>query len=144
MANSDHTRIGADFQKQVLEWFTDHIGPSFELEVKIPIGNPPKDHRFDIVNPDKRIAIECKRFTWTESGNVPSAKIRTLNEAAFFLSFLPDDYGKYIVMFRDFNAKRNETLAEYYFHAYHHLLGKTIIAEYDPASGEMTFIKQNL
>ena len=144
MANSDHTRIGADFQKQVLEWFADHIGPGFELEVKKPIGNPPKDHKFDIVNPEKRIAIECKRFTWTESGNVPSAKIRTLNEAAFFLSFLPDDYDKYIVMLRDFNAKRGETLAEYYFRAYHHLLGRIVIAEYNLESGNMNVVNPNV
>ena len=144
MANSDHTRIGAEFQNRVLEWFKDHHGPGFELETKIPIGNPPKDHKFDIVDPERRIAIECKRFTWTESGNVPSAKIRALNEAAFFLPFLPDDYEKYIVMLRDFNTKRGETLAEYYFRAYHHLLGRIVVAEYDPASGEMTFVKQGL
>lgn len=70
----------------------------FEMEKKLAIGNPPKGHKFDIVSEDAHIAIECKRYTWTEGGNVPSAKMGTMNEAVFYLSFLPDTYDKYIVM----------------------------------------------
>ena len=86
------------FQKQVLEWFRIHYKVSFSLEKKISIGNPPKDHKFDIVADNDTIAIECKRYTWTETGNVPSAKMGFTNEAAFYLSFLPDSYKKIIVM----------------------------------------------
>ena len=32
------------------------------------------------------------------TGNVPSAKIGFANEAAFYLSFLPNSFEKYIVM----------------------------------------------
>ena len=58
------------------------------VEKKIPIGDPAKDHKFDIVSGDNSIAIECKCYTWTVTGNVPSAKMGFTNEAAFYLSFL--------------------------------------------------------
>ena len=107
MSNSDNPRNGADFQRQVLHWFQQNNAAEFVLEKKIPIGNPAKDHKFDIVDAAGTIAIECKRYTWTETGNVPSAKMGFTNEAAFYLSFLPDSYKKYIVMLRSCNTKRN-------------------------------------
>lgn len=140
MSNSDNPRIGTDFQKQVLEWFQTYRGAGFEMETKIPIGNPAKDHKFDIVNLDKRIAIECKRYTWTITGNVPSAKMGFTNEAAFYLSFLPENFEKYIVMLRSYNEKRNESLAEYYYRTNHHLIGKVIVAEYDPLTNKMQIV----
>lgn len=140
MSNSDNPRNGAVFQDQVKNWFQKQFGPEFKLEEKIPIGNPAKNHKFDIVNPSKRIVIECKRYTWTETGNVPSAKMGFVNEAAFFLSFLPDSYEKYIVMLRSHHEKRNESLAEYYYRRNRHLIGKTKVAEYDPARDELRVI----
>lgn len=143
MSNSDNPKNGAVFQKAVQKHFIDRFGPGFELEMKIPIGNPAKDHKFDIVHPDRRTVIECKRYTWTETGNVPSAKMGFTNEAAFYLSFLPDSYEKYIVMLKATHAKRNESLAEYYYRTNRHLLGKTKVAEYDPGSDKMRVIGEN-
>ncbi len=140
MSNSDNPKNGADFQRAVQKYFIDEYGPGFELEKKILIGDPPKDHKFDIVNPNRRIVIECKRYTWTETGNVPSAKMGFTNEAAFYLSFLPDNYEKYIVMLKAYHPKRNESLAEYYYRTNRHLLGKTKVAEYDPGSKDMRII----
>ena len=102
MSNSDNPKNGADFQNKVLQYFTKEYGSGFELEKKIPIGEPPKDHKFDIVNFDMGFVIECKRYTWTEAGNVPSAKMGFLNEAAFYLSFLPNNYNKFIVSYEYF------------------------------------------
>ena len=143
MSNSDNPINGAIFQKQVLEWFQEHYMTSFSLEKKIPIGNPPKDHKFDIVADNDLIAIECKRYTWTESGNVPSAKMGFTNEAAFYLSFLPDAYKKIIVMLRSYHPKRKESLAEYYHRTYRHLLGNIVVAEFDPDSKSMRFIQED-
>ncbi len=139
-SNSDNPKNGAVFQRQVRDWFMGKYGQGFELEKKIPIGDPPKDHKFDIVNLEKKIAIECKRYTWTVTGNIPSAKMGFTNEAAFYLSFLPDDYEKYIVMLCSHHEKRSESLAEYYFRTNQHLIGKTIVAEYDPISDDMIII----
>ena len=116
---------------------------SFSLEKKIPIGKPPKDHKFDIVADNDLIAIECKRYTWTETGNVPSAKMGFTNEAAFYLSFLPDAYRKIIVMLRSCHPKRKESLAEYYYRTYRHLLGNIVVAEFDPDSKSMRFIQED-
>lgn len=143
MSNSDNPSIGAAFQKAVQEFFNSEFGDGFELERKIPIGNPLKDHKFDIVNAESQIVIECKCYTWTESGNVPSAKMGAVNEAVFYLSFLPNTYDKYIVMERVYNKKRKETLAEYYYRTYRHLLGTTIVAEYDPEKKELWKIEVN-
>ncbi len=143
MSNSENPGNGAAFQREVFQWFQDKYGPKFEIETKIPIGKPPKDHKFDIVSEDLSIAIECKRYTWTETGNVPSAKMGFANEAAFYLSFLPDRFDKYIVMLRSYHEKRKESLAEYYFRTNRHLLGDIKVAEYDPKCGEMRVVGSN-
>ncbi len=144
MSNSDNPRNGALFQRQVREWFEKQYGGDFQLEVKIPIGKPAKDHKFDIVNLDKKIAVECKRYTWTESGNVPSAKMGFANEAAFYLSFLPETYEKYIVMLYSFHEKRKESLAEYYCRTNRHLIGNIKVAEYNPEKDELHIISTGL
>ena len=143
MSNSDNPKNGAEFQKAVLSWFEKHYGTEFESEKKIPIGNPAKEHKFDIVNTELHLAIECKRYTWTATGNVPSAKMGFVNEAAFYLSFLAEEYDKYIVMLRSFHVKRKESLAEYYFRTNRHLLGTIKVAEYDPITKELRVVGAN-
>ena len=115
----------------------------FEVERKIAIGRPAKLHSFDISSLDESIVVECKCYTWTETGNIPSAKMGFTNEAAFYLSFLPDDTERIIVMLYAEHAKRNETLAEYYFRTNRHLLGKIKIYEFDLQTKEMRFVGQN-
>ncbi len=144
MSNSDNPIIGAEFQEQVRIWFQERYGKEFASEKKIAIGFYPdnkKDHKFDIVAEDASMAIECKRYTWTVSGNVPSAKMGFTNEAAFYLSLLPASYEKYIVMLYSYNAKRGETLAEYYYRTNSHLLGEIKVAEYDPETKEFRIIQ---
>lgn len=135
MSNSDNPIIGAEFQEQVRIRFQEKYGKKFISEKTIAIGVYPdnkKNHKFDIVSEDNSIAIECKRYTWTITGNVPSAKIGFINEAVFYLSFLPETYDKFIVMMYSYNEKRGETLAEYYYRTNNHLLGAIKIAEYNP------------
>lgn len=141
MSNSTNAYNGATFQKEVLKWFNEHYPQNFEMEKKIPIGiGEKKLHKFDIVDEHNTIAIECKRYTWTESGNVPSAKMGFCNEAAFYLSFLPDTYKKYIVMLYATHPKRSETLAEYYYRMNKHLLGTIKVAEYNPNNDSFRII----
>ncbi len=143
MSNSDNPKNGAEFQRAVQEFLIRNNSEGFELEKAIKIGKPAKNHKFDIVNSDKQIVIECKRYTWTESGNVPSAKMGFLNEAAFYLSFLPDTYKRIIVILRSYHPKRKESLAEYYFRTYRHLLGTIIVAEFDPESKEFRIVSSD-
>ena len=144
MSNSRNPEMGAKFQGKVKNWFEKEYNLKFDTEVKIPIGEPPKEHRFDVANLDKKIVIECKRYTWTETGNVPSAKMGFVNEAAFYLSFLPKDYKKYIVMLKDFHSKRKESLSSYYCRTYNHLLEGIIVAEYDPKTNELETINTKM
>lgn len=141
--NCENPRVGKAFQIAVKEWFEETYTSPFELECKIAIGSPKKLHSFDIASSDETIVVECKCYTWTETGNVPSAKMGFTNEAAFYLSFLPDDTERIIVMLHAKHAKRNETLAEYYFRMNRHLLGKIKILEFDIQTKEMRFIGQN-
>ena len=143
MSNSDNPIIGADFELKVLKWFIDNYNDNYKLHVKKPICNPnsklkeKKDHEFDIVNSVDKVAIECKRYTWTKSWNVPSAKMGVLNEAAFYLTCLSNDYRKIIVMLRSYNEKRGITLADYYYNINKHLLGDIQLMEYDPETDHM-------
>ena len=136
-SNSDNPKVGAKFQKKVAEWFENEYHKRYVLEKKIAIGNPPKDHKFDVVAEDDTIAIECKCYTWTKSGNVPSAKMGFTNEAVFYLSFLDDRYENYVVLSYSYNEKRKESLAEYYYRTNHHLIGNIHVMEYDPENNSM-------
>ncbi len=142
--NNENTHIGKDFELAVQNWFQQEYGCVFIHEKKIAIGSPAKEHRFDLVDNDCNMVIECKCYTWTESGNVPSAKMGFTNEAAFYLSFLPKETKKAIVMLKSTHFRRSETLAEYYFRTNRHLLRDIKILEFDTQSGEMTVVGENI
>ena len=142
-ANSENPRVGKAFQIAVKEWFESEYNTTFVLEEKIPIGKPSKLHSFDIADNEQNIVVECKCYTWTEAGNVPSAKMGFTNEAAFYLSFLPETTEKIIVMLRAEHPKRSETLAEYYFRTNRHLLDKIKVFEFDIETRSMYLVGQN-
>ena len=142
-SNSDNSKVGKTFQLAVKEWFEQARKVSYQMEKAIPIGTPGKNHKFDLVEATGNVVVECKCYAWTETGNVPSAKIRTINEAAFFLSFLPDTMEKIIVMAKATHPKRKETLAGYYHRSYGHLLGATRVMEYDVSTKTMRNIGGN-
>ncbi len=87
--NSLNTGKGRSFQELSSRMISRHFDTTFGLDVSIPIGNPPKEHRFDLVSKDVRYVGECKNYSWTETGNMPSAKMGFVNEAVFYLTFLP-------------------------------------------------------
>jgi hypothetical protein len=127
--NSDNMKKGRDFQKRVQLALAKACGSEFELEVKLPIGNPPKHHSFDLASADRKIVGECKAFAWTVSGNVPSAKITTLREAANYLLQLPADTIAFIAMDRDCHPIKGHALADYFARLNGHLLGRVSLLE---------------
>ncbi len=143
-SNSENPLVGKKFEIVVQAALQNKFGLDFEIEKKILIGNPAKAHRFDLVSCDERFVIECKCYTWTESGNVPSAKMGFINEAAFYLSFLPENVDKLIVMLKAVHPRRAETLAQYYFRTNRHLLRDIKIYEFDLQSGELCLVGQNI
>ena len=79
--NSENPRIGREFQDLVQSIVEKRYCIPFEQEATIPIGKPPKKHKYDLASIDRSIVVECKCYTWTDSGNVPSAKLMGMNEA---------------------------------------------------------------
>ena len=122
---------GRQFQEKAADLFSEHYQVEFQLDCPIAIGDPPKDHRFDLASSDLRLVGECKNYSWTKSGNVPSAKIGFVNEAVFYLSFLPKDTIRFVVMRKDVRPRKDETLANYYYRTYRHLLQGVLIFEID-------------
>lgn len=64
-SNSDNPKVGKDFQRKVLSIAQKTFNMPFDEEKVVPVGNPPKEHKFDVVSADGDIIIECKCYTWT-------------------------------------------------------------------------------
>ena len=142
--NRLNPRKGRAFQKLAAEILSRHFGVEFRLDYPIPIGNPPKEHRFDLVSIDSRYVGECKSYSWTEGGNVPSAKMGFVNEAVFYLLFLSPEIVRFVVMRKDIHPRRGESLADYYYRTYHHLLNGVLILEVDTESGKLREIERDV
>ena len=116
-ANSENPYVGRKFQELVQSILEKEFSTSFEQEAVVAIGKPPK------------IVAECKCYTWTDSGNVPSAKLMGLDEAVFFFGFLPVETKKILCMKKATFKGKTETLAEYYVRVHGHLLGDVFVYE---------------
>ena len=128
-ANSENPHVGRRFQGFVQSILEKKFNTPFDQEAVVPIGKPPKAHKFDLANKDRSIVAECKCYTWTDSGNVPSAKLMGLDEAAFYFSFLPPETRKILCMKKATYHGKAETLAEYYVRVHGHLLGDVNVYE---------------
>ena len=78
--------------------------------------------------------------SWTIGGNNPSAKISTLDEVLFYMSFLPTEVTKIIAINKASSAGKSETLAEYFYRTKKHLLRDVQIYEID-TNGEIVVYK---
>jgi hypothetical protein len=125
------------FENLAQQYLQDFFNDELLLHKPINIGNPPKPHKFDLSSKDRTIVGECKNYSWTITGNVPSAKMAFLNEAAFYLSFLPEGTKSFIVLRRQLRPRkahigeRGEALADYYYRTYKHLLKSITVFEID-------------
>lgn len=135
--NSENPARGAAFQRFARDALSKHFQVRFDLDVPVPIGKPAKAHKFDLLSVDRLFAGEVKSYSWTESDNVPSAKMAVTNEAVFYLHHLPATMNRFVVMRRDVSSKRSETLAEYYLRSYGHLLGGIGLIELDADDGSI-------
>ncbi len=123
------------FQKDAAELLARYFGVEFQQEYPLQIGTPPRPHRFDLVSSDLKYVGECKDYSWTESGNSPSAKLASVNEAVSYLSFLPPDVVRFVALRKATHPRRTETLAEYYYRTYGHLLRGVLVLEVDLEKG---------
>lgn len=120
---------GRQFQRRALELLQSSFNLDFEDEIGLDIGNSPKRHRFDLASRDRLCVGECKDFSYTKYGNIPSAKITTLKEAASYLLGLPQGTRRFIIMRRDLRIGFSESLAEYFVRLHSSALGDVSILE---------------
>ena len=130
MSNSNKKK-GDVFRDLSIPILEKELNTILKPEVKISIGEPKIEHAFDLANENKSIVIECKNYTWTKAGNVPRAKISTINEAVLYFSFLDANVRKILCLKKSVHPKRQETFAEYYVRAYGHLLRDITVYEID-------------
>ena len=103
--NSENRRVGGRFQELAQGILSKRCNTEFDVEAAIPIGEPAKNHRFDLASKDRSIVVECKCYTWTDSGNIPSAKLMGLDEAVFYFGFLPAGTKKILCMKKLYSPK---------------------------------------
>ena len=125
-----NSEVGRDFEAKAF-----FATQQLQLEPGIPIEigvNGRKPHNFDLVDTKRLILMECKSHTWTQGGNVPSAKMTTWNQAMYFFYAAPPRYRKMLVVRKDYSPKRRETLGQYYIRTNSHLIPEDVeIWEFD-------------
>jgi hypothetical protein len=88
----------------------------------VGVGRSKKLHKFDLGSASPSLIVECKSHTWTEGGNVPSAKITVWNESMYYFHISPREYRKAFFVSKDYSVRREETLAGYYLRNVEHLM----------------------
>lgn len=106
----------------------------FDIEIEFPLGTPPKLHPFDIVSRSRSVVCECKAYTWTSGGNVPSAKITHLREAVGYLNQLPGEVIRILAVQRATHVRQRDTLGEYFVRLNATMIGEVVVVESDSAS----------
>lgn len=133
IGSESNANVGRAFEQLAAEFFAG-LGIPLDCNFSVPVGvgKLKKHHAFDLGNPEMNIIIECKSHRWTAGGNIPSAKLTVWNEAMYYFHTAPPGYRKILFVLRDFSAKRNETLAQYYLRNYIHLIPSDVeFWEYD-------------
>ena len=137
-----NTQVGRAFERNAYA-FLSKQGMQLRRGLSVEIGiNGRKPHNFDLGDLEKKVIVECKAHTWTEGGNVPSAKMTAWNQAMFFFHAAPANYRKILFVLRDFSQMRQETLGQYYIRTNPHLIPKDVeVWEFDEKNGNAERIK---
>jgi hypothetical protein len=120
---ADHNAgVGRSFEAVARAYFLANerlnLVPNFVVEVGV--SDRKKKHRFDLGSADPPVLVECKSHTWTQTGNMPSAKMTVWNEAMYYFHVAPKNFRK--IMFVLKHDRRGQSLASYYLHAHGHLI----------------------
>ena len=139
-----NAHVGRDFEAIAQSYFQRSEGLALQRDFRVFLsaGAMEKSHRFDLGSDDPPVLIECKSLHWTETGKLPSAKIRSCNEAMYYFHLAPAQYRKVLFMLRSEHPRGSETLAQYYARTCAHLIPSTVsIVEYDKLLGTARSIK---
>jgi hypothetical protein len=119
---TSNTQVGIDFENLTFQFFKSKF-PNLEKPFLLPIGHSKKkNHKFDMGCSKQEVIIECKSHTWTEKGNVPSAKLTTWDQAMFYFFLAPRNYKKMFIAKHDVRSKSDETLCQYYLRTHFNVI----------------------
>lgn len=128
-----NAHAGSDFETQALSFFLKQgISLTKNFSVPVGIGDAKKAHRFDLGSEDPPVLVECKSHTWTQGGNMPSAKMTVWNEAMFYFHAAPVSYRKILFVLK--HNRREISLAAYYLKTHVHIAPSGVeVWEFDQA-----------
>ena len=131
-----NAHVGKAFEKRIQSYFSKQgVELSRGIAIDVGVDGKKKKHKFDLGNIEKNIIIECKSHTWTVTGNVPSAKITTWDQAMYFFYATPSYFRKIFFVLKHWSSKRNETLCDYYLRTNNHLIPQDVeIWEFDESN----------
>lgn len=119
---ASNTAVGIAFEELTERHFRRQF-PGLVKPFYLPIGHiEQKNHKFDMGSRDEKVIIECKSHTWTEGGNVPSAKLTTWDQAMLYFFLGPRSYRKIFVVKYHLNPRSGESLARYYLRTHSHVI----------------------
>lgn len=130
-ANFGNTSEDATFRSLVQNWFSLCRNEKLTAEKEILIGVPPCPHKYDLANSNLSVVVECRNYKWPDDEDTLNMQISLCNEAVLYLRLLPTNCEKWLVLRKDYDPKRMETLATYYYKKNRHILGDVSIAEFD-------------
>lgn len=148
--STSNTHVGRQFEelaKQVLE---QELGYPLDFVIELEVGarkGVKHIHKFDLGNVGKKVVVECKSHTWTQSGNVPSAKISNWDKEMYYFYMMNEDdklksFKKIFFCQRSTHPRRTQSLAEYYFDKRGHMIPNGVeIWEFDINSKKINKIK---
>jgi hypothetical protein len=139
-----NSHVGRDFESVAHAYFLEVEGLPLtrSFAVVLGVGATRKCRRFDFGLEDPSTLVECKSHRWTETGNMPSAKVTVWNESMFYFHLAPGHYRKVLFVLRDVHPRRNQSLAEYYVRNYAHLIPEDVsIVEFDEVSRSALLVR---
>jgi hypothetical protein len=141
-----NAHVGRDFEEVACGYFLRIEGLTLQKNFPVEIGASvtKKIRRFDLGSEHPSTLVECKSHRWTETGNMPSAKVTVWNESMFFFHIAPTHYRKVLFVLRDVHARKPESLAEYYVRNCSHLIPSGVcIIEFDEVGGAVKEFRQS-
>ncbi len=130
---------GDDFEELVGQYLQSKFGQQFKRNESLMIGQG-KFHKFDWVSSDGNIVVECKNYTWTKSGNSPSAKFATLVETLFYFSRIKANR-KILVMRESLNSNA-ASLVDTFVDRYEGILDDVEIWKYNIETNSITIARK--
>lgn len=121
IGSASNSQAGSDFETAARAFFDKQGIPLVRnFSVSVGVGDVKKMHRFDLGSADPPVIVECKSHTWTQGGNMPSAKMTVWNEAMYYFYAAPTFYRKIFFVLK--HNRREQSLATFYLKTHGHLV----------------------